>query len=172
LALLKSAPLLYHQREDDLAVIAGKLTYIPQQNGNSFGTATPLTIKSTNGASFNAAGSGIISQTNQLDYFSLDVTTPGNLSMTVTVVAYSNLPVEATVYHSEGTQIGWPINNIEAAGVENGRGFSGVVKRLPEAARYYMTIKGVGYINASDYWSSYGSLGQYSIAVSFTSIPR
>jgi hypothetical protein len=162
----------YLQFQDDIAIIASNLGYIQQQNGYNFGTATPLTVTSSNGASFSAQGSGIISQTNQVDYFSLNAVTAGDLSISVTVVTNGNVPVEVTVVQSGGTQIGSAINSIAAAGVQSGRGFTNVVRRLPEPARYYLLVTGVGYLDPLDYWSSYGSLGQYSIAVTLTFIPR
>jgi hypothetical protein len=160
------------QDQDDVAILASQLGYIPQYHGNNIATATPLTVTASTASTFSAKGSCIISQTNQIDYFSFSAPSAGILSVTVQGMQYTNLAAQAAILNAAGIQVGLPINTIKYAGSLTGLGFSGQTRSIPGAGTYYVTVAGVGYLNALDYWGSYGSLGQYDISVSFGPGPR
>jgi hypothetical protein len=167
---LPFSPLLHQQLEDDLAVISSKLGFIPQLNGANFASATPLPVSAT-GATFTANSSGIISQTGQVDYFSFDASA-GTLTLSVMVLAWTNLPVLAIVFDAAGNPVGSPINPVSAAGSSvTGLGFSNVTRSLPAAGRYYVMVAGTGFGDPANFWSSYGSLGQYHITASYPAPP-
>jgi hypothetical protein len=152
--------------EDDLAVISSSLGYIAQLNGNSFASATPLPVSATEPI-FTANSSGIISQTGQVDYFSFDASA-GTLTLSVTVLFCTNLPVLGAVFDAAGNPVGPPINPVSVSGsTATGLGFSGVTRSLPAAGRYYVMVAGTGFGDPLNYWSAYGSLGQYDITASY-----
>jgi hypothetical protein len=70
-------------------------------------------------------------------------------------------------------QPGRPINTISTtSNTVSGLGFGVVTRNVPAPGRYVITVTGVGYINPADYWSSYASLEQYDITVSYGPGPR
>ena len=57
------------QLEDDTAIIAGKLSYVPALNGNSLATATPLAT-TLSGSTATGTATGIVAQPGAADFFS------------------------------------------------------------------------------------------------------
>jgi hypothetical protein len=90
----------------------------------------------------------------------------------VVVLAWTNLPVLAIVFDAAGNPVGSPINPVSASGNSaTGLGFSNVTRSLPAAGRYYVMVAGTGFGDPGNFWSSYGSLGQYHITASYPAPP-
>eukprot|EP00775_Hariotina_reticulata_P007814 gene7814-8011_t len=146
--------------QDDLAVIASKLNYVPPGNGNRTATATAL-IPVINGTLATVSEIGIISTTNTSDVFKIDAN-PGTLTVNVsTVTPYStysrsNLDVAVQVQDAAGNPVGQVLDS-------PGLAVSGIVT-LPATGAYYIAVSGVG---SSAKYSSYGSLGQFALTATF-----
>ena len=160
--------------QDDVAIIAGKLTYRPDDHGNTMATATMLavdpdgTVWSSNleddPDNVYPKNKGVIEKAADVDFFAFDHV-GGAVSFTVTPVweAFyaskrgANLDIEATLYDSLGTvvAISDPVTDTNAS-----------ISVMLSAGRYYLAIAGVG--NSVTPYSDYGSLGYYFINGSVT----
>jgi hypothetical protein len=68
-AVLLLYPGLSLQQEDDVTIIASRLSFVPALNGNSIGSATALTPTVT-GTTASASATGIVTQAGAADFFS------------------------------------------------------------------------------------------------------
>lgn len=160
--------------QDDVAIIAGKLAYRPDDHGNTMATATMLavdpdgTVWSSNPENdpdnVYPKNKGVIEKTTDVDFFAFDHAGGGvNLTVTPAWQAFyaskrgADLDIEATLYDSLGTVVATsdPLTDTNAT-----------ISVLLGAGRYYLAIAGVG--NAVTPYSDYGSLGQYFINGSVT----
>jgi PKD repeat protein len=163
--------------QDDLAIIAAKLSYRPDDHGDTPAAATPLAVDgdgavwSTNQEddpdNLHPRNKGVIGSSADVDLFAFDHA-GGQMSLSVTPAweAFAaskrgaDLDIESTLYDAVGTVVAAsdPLSDTNAS----------VAATLP-AGRYYLAIAGVG--NAVTPYSDYGSLGHYFITGSVTTSP-
>lgn len=155
---------LANNKEDDLAIISSKLTYITPGNGATLATATPLSPTVSNGVA-SASAAGVISRTGGSDFFSLNAARAGSLTVTVSVVLpwgtvnRSDLDVLVVVYNASGSVVG-------RMGNENGLSISSSIN-LPAGGKYTVAVKGAGSGDPSTGYSNYASLGQFNLVVGY-----
>jgi PKD repeat protein len=155
--------------QDDVAIIAAKLPFRADDQGNTPATAAMLavdadgTVWSSNQENdpenFFPQNKGFVGTTADVDYFAFDHA-GGAVSLTVTPAwnAFAaskrgaNLDIAATLYDSLGMAIAVsePPTDTEAS-----------ILTILSAGRYYLAIAGVG--NPVTPYSDYGSLGHYVI---------
>ena len=142
--------------EDDLAIIAGSnnsVDDIPDDSGTTIATARYLEIQGTGNA---ASGQGIIGTNGDADGFRFRTTATGITSLTVKpVTSGPNLDVLAEIVNAAGSVLAManPSALIDAT----------VSASLP-AGEYLLRVSGTGRGNPLvDGYTSYGSLGAYSI---------
>jgi hypothetical protein len=156
--------------QDDIAIIAGKLTYRPDDHGNSMSTSIMLavdpdgTVWSSNPEddpdNIYPENKGVTGQAADVDFFAFDHA-GGAISFTVAPaweafaasMRGANLDIQATLYDSLGHVVASsdPLTDTYAA----------VSVTAAGAGRYYLAITGVG--NSVTPYSDYGSIGQYFI---------
>jgi hypothetical protein len=158
--------------QDDLATIAGKISYRTDEHGNTAGTATALvltggtnivsTTPENDPANSNPANKGVLDRNTDLDVFSF-VTGTGPVSLSVnpwiTPSAFTrggNLDVRLELYNEGGTLL---LTNNPASQT------TALVQTNLGEGRYYLHVRNSG---AGDPFSStptgytlYGSIGQY-----------
>lgn len=149
-----------NQAQDDLTIIAGKITYRADDHGSTFGTATPWLTVPVNQP-------GIVERTNSQDVFTFNtaagsVSFDANTYRCATQTWGGNLDVLLELHNETGTLIA----SSNPAAETN----ASVTATVP-AGRYYLVLKPTG---AGDPLSStpsgytdYGSLGQYTITGNF-----
>lgn len=163
--------------QDDIAIIAGKLTYRPDDHGNTPATATMLVVDADGTVwSSNAENDpdnsypqnkGVIGSAGDGDYFAFDHA-GGAVALTITPAwnAFAgskrgaNLDVEATLLDAAGTvqAVSDPVDDTKAS-----------VSATLAPGRYYLAITGVG--NSVTPYSDYGSHGHYFISGTVTTSP-
>ncbi len=163
---------LANNTQDDLATIAGKLTYRTDDHGNTAGTATALVLSGTNivsttpendPARTNTANKGVLERNTDLDVFSF-VTGNGPVNLTVNPwimpsgTRGGNLDVLLELYNEVGTRLA--TNN---APDKTGA----AIQTTLSEGRYYLHVKGTGagdpFSSTPSGYTSYASLGQYFI---------
>lgn len=160
--------------QDDLATIGRFLPRAPAQFGSSVSTASPLTATSSSSPSetATATASGVLSSSNQTDFFSF-AAAAGPASITVAVTApfgvgyygRSNLNAVSTVFDATGAVLA----TFNPPGPEN-MGIAAANVTIPSSGVYYVSVAGSGEGNVSiDGYSSYASLGRYSVSVTYAS---
>lgn len=145
-----------NNQEDDLAIIASRLAYFPDDVGGNIATATALSV--VNGA---FSGTGIIGATGDVDVFAINVNSAGALSVTVNPY-YSvadtrgdNLDVLLTLTNAA---------NVAVASANPSTTTNAALTINAVPGLYYLQVSGTG----SPSYSTYGSLGQYTVAGSLT----
>jgi hypothetical protein len=160
-----------NQTQDDLAIIEGKLGYLPDDHGDTRGSATSLfigaggTVVSSNPEldPHNAVteNKGVIGSADDVDVFYF-VAGAGTVNLTVkpawdafyrsTSRRGANLDVEAELQDLSGATVAFndPSNDTGA-----------VINTTVSAGTYYLLVTGAG--NAATPYSDYASLGQYFI---------
>ncbi len=137
-----------NNQEDDLAIIASYLGYRPDDHGNDAATATVLPA----GSQLNA--SGVIEQNTDMDVFAFS-TGAGPITINLNPATLSpNLDILAELFNSVGSLLASsnPSSSLSAS-------FSMSVP----AGKYYLRVRGTGYATPTTGYSSYDSLGQYTI---------
>ena len=163
------------QLQDDIDLIATKLTYRTDDHGNNTLSSTSLSVNATGTITasnpetdphnINSSNKGIIETRSDVDYFAFDAGT-GAISINVTpaweafyrtVTRGANLDVQAILYDHNGIQVAQndPSNETDA-----------VISVTVPAGHYYLAIGGIG--NNVTPYSDYGSLGQYFISGTVT----
>ena len=123
----------------------------PDDHGDTFATATPLT--SSAGM---LSGDGVISSRTDVDMFSF-TSGAGNITLNIAPAARSaNLDIQADLYDANGALVA-SSNPVDALNA------SISVSNAP-AGTYYLKIDGVGKGDLSTGYSDYASLGQYVIS--------
>ncbi len=160
-----------NNQQDDLAIIAGKLSYRTDDHGDTRASATPLFINGSGGVvSSNPAldpdnvlfeNKGIIDTFTDVDVFSF-VAGAGNINLTVNPAwdAFyrsanhrgANLDIDIELQDISGT----PIDSDEPIGETNAS-----VSATVSAGTYYLLVTGVG--NSSTPYTDYASQGMYFI---------
>ena len=148
--------------QDDLAVITNVLgvDYRVDDHGDTIGSATPITISTT---SEELSAEGIISETDDVDYFAFS-TTGGNIQFSINkdiVLGQTNLDVLAQIHDASGAVI-HSENQLDLINAT----FS--ISLLP--GDYYISIDGIGWgdplADPPVGYIDYGILGRYSIHTS------
>ncbi len=168
-----------NNKQDDIAVIAGKIAYRPDDHGDTFASATPLLIQfgtnissttpDTDPSNTNHANKGVLESNTDVDVFSF-VTASGLVSlainpwiMTSTVTRGGNLDIQAELYSESGTLL---LTDNSASTT-----YAGIQTNLAEGV-YYLLIRGVGtadpFTSTPTGYTSYGSIGQYFISGTVT----
>jgi len=145
-------PLATNQ-EDDLAIIAGYLGYRPDDVGDSAAAATTLALNP------GASASGLIGSATDVDVYRFDVSTSGPYAIGVKPVpAGPNLDILAELRDANGTLV--------ASSNPPDELFAQLDPNL-SAGTYYLSVRGTGKGSPLDVggYSSYGSIGQYSLSV-------
>jgi hypothetical protein len=164
-----------NQPEDDLAIIAGKLSYRPDDHGNAIGSGTALQIAADGSVDSSnpeidpynllPQNKGIINNAADVDVFTFNAGA-GPLTLTVTPAwdAFThtsrrgaNLDVSLELRNNAGAVIASndPSNDTKAT-----------VSATVAAGTYHLFVSGVG--NAVTPYSDYDSLGEYFINGSVT----
>ncbi len=140
--------------QDNLKVITSKngFTFRPDDFADLYTSASPVIISNN---VFSKAG--VISTTEDKDYFRLDLSQKGALKLTVTPFnvgtgnSGANLDVKIILQDGKGTEI----STFEIADSMHAR-----IDTTLSAGTYYVIIDGTGNVNAGN---DYGSLGAYTI---------
>jgi len=165
---------LANNTEDDLAIIAGKLTYRLDDHGNTMSSATPLllsngtnvisTTPENDPANTNTANKGVLSSGADVDVFSF-VTGAGQISLTVNpwIMASGtrggNLDVLLELYDETGVLL--LTNNLAT------KTYATIQTNLA-VGRYFLYIRNTGVgdplSSVPSGYTAYASLGQYFIS--------
>lgn len=145
--------------EDDLALIASYLGYAADDFTDSNATASALTVNGTT-----VSGTGVISQTGEADRFSF-VSGGGAITITATTFRSAsqshggNLDIALELYNSAGTLVA----SADVDGVKNA-----TLSTTVSSGTYYLRVLGGGsgtpQNSTPSGYTSYGSLGQYTIS--------
>ncbi|MBI3882672.1 MAG: putative Ig domain-containing protein, partial [Sphingobacteriales bacterium] len=138
-------------QEDDLAIMSGYtfgLGYKKDDYGNSYTSASPISITSV------VADTGIISTTDDIDFFNVSIPA-GTVSLAINGIGtYSNLDILVKLYNSSGNVIR----------VYNPAGLNVAIDTVLNEGNYYLSVEGTGYGDPfSGGYSKYASLGKYFI---------
>ena len=165
---------LANNTEDDLSIIAGKLSYRIDDHGNTPAAATALTIvdgtnvlattPETDPANANGANKGVLERNTDVDVFAF-ATGNGPINLTVnpwTVPGASthvgNLDVSLDLYDAVGTRL---LTNNSATST-----YARIQTNLTEGI-YYLWVRNAGVGNPTSStpsgYTAYGSIGQYFI---------
>ena len=169
---------LANNLQDDLAVIAGKISYRTDDHGNTRGTATPLVI--TDGTQIVSttpqndpdnlfpANKGILGRTGDVDVFSF-ITGTGPISLSVqpwvmpSGTRGGNLDILIELYNEAGDLLLWD-NPASQTGAS--------LQAELEEGRYYLYVRntsvGDPFSSSPTGYTVYGSLGQYFISGTIT----
>jgi hypothetical protein len=160
-----------NNQQDDVAIIAGQLTYRTDDHGSSMATAAPLAVDA-DGTVWSSnpeddpddnypENKGVVERATDVDVFTFDHA-GGAISLAVRPAweAFAaskrgaNLDIQATLYDSADQVVATsdPLTDTQAA----------VTAAAAAAGRYYLAVTGVG--NAVTPYSDYASLGQYFIS--------
>jgi hypothetical protein len=139
--------------EDDLAIIAARTGYRPDDHANNAVSATVVASKSTT--------AGNIERTGDRDVFAVDVAA-GTLSVQLRPPSgeapWSNLAARLVVRNSSGSVVA-------TADPATASGWALNVGLAVPAGRYTIEVQPVGWLSASTGFTTYGSLGAYELVV-------
>ncbi len=148
-----------NNQEDDLAIIASAANgLVTDEAGNSWGTAAALSV--TNGLVNQA---GIISAASDSDFYVFTITAPATVSLTASPAAGSpNLDILLELQASTGAVL---------VSANPDLALNASASCVATAGTYYVKIQGTGRGSVlGNGYSSYGSLGHYSLTGSVTTI--
>jgi hypothetical protein len=161
--------------EDDLAIIAAKISHLTDDHGNTNATATGLVIlggtnisattPENDPARTNSANKGVLERNTDVDVFSF-VTGSGPVDLTINpwimpsgLTRGGNLDISVALYNASGTRL---LTNNPAL-----QTFARVQTNLIEGV-YYLHIRNTAAGNPSNStpsgYTAYGSIGQYFIS--------
>jgi hypothetical protein len=165
---------LANNTEDDLAIIAGKISFRSDDRGNTIATATPLVMTSgtnivsttpeTDPENTNKANKGVLESNTDIDVYSfMTGSGPVNISVKPWIMPAGtrggNLDVRLQLYNSSGTLI---LTNNPATDT-----IAQIQTNLPTGL-YYLSILNTGtgtpLSSSPSGYTSYGSIGQYFIS--------
>lgn len=142
--------------QNDLQLINNRIQYVADDHGNDVGNLLTATAVTVSGVNFNEAG--IIHNAGDSDVFSIAINgNSGNISVDADPFTPGpNLDIELSLYDQNGNLIDSdnPTNRIDASLSAN---------NLP-GGFYYVVVDGVGKGTASNGYTDYGSLGQYTLS--------
>ncbi len=146
----------YNKGPDDLAIITSYngFGYRADDVGNTTASAAPLAVSGTS-----VSGSGIITTTSDVDYFSF-VTGAGQVSLNINPFNPGpNLDIKADLYDASGSLI---------ASSNSATTLSASFSQTLAAGQYYLKIDGTGFgtpgANPPSGYSEYASLGRYFVS--------
>ena len=168
--------------QDDLATIAGKISYRADDHGNTTGTATALIVTSgtnilsttseTDPANSNTVNKGVLDRNTDLDVFSF-VTGTGPVKLAVNPwimpsgTRGGNADFLVELYDEAGTLL--LTNNPSTQTIA-------LIETNLVEGRYFIQVRNSGagdpYSSAPSGYTSYGSLGQYFISGFVTEAPK
>lgn len=142
-----------NNKQDDVAILASRLGFIPDDYASTLGSALALT-----GSSLNL--SGLISQRSDLDFFKLNLGT-GNVSLSANGVAAwnnyqrSNVTLRLSLLDASGRILA--SSNLSSNAV--------LSTSISQPGTYFLSVDGVGQGTPSTTgYSDYGSLGAYQLS--------
>lgn len=148
--------------QDDFAVIKTFLQPLPQQHGNSFATAAPLTATVAAGVATGSAMGAVVDAAG--DWFTFTALA-GTATLSAVTLSPSgtanraNLNIQLTVYDAAGAVVATlnPVGNLNVPATQ---------VALATAGTYYVSVTGAGEGDVkSTGYSAYASLGQYELSV-------
>jgi Divergent InlB B-repeat domain/Metallo-peptidase family M12B Reprolysin-like/Viral BACON domain len=165
---------LANNTQDDLATMAGKISYRPDDHGNTAGTATALvltggtnivsTTPENDPANTNTANKGVLERNTDVDVFSF-VTGSGPVSLTFNPWIMSadtrggNLDVLLELYNEAGTLL---------LSSNPGSKTTSLIQTNLSEGRYYLHVRNSGagdpLSSSPTGYTAYGSIGQYFIS--------
>jgi len=166
---------LANNTQDDLATIAGKITYRTDDHGNTPGTATALTLTGgtnidsatpdTDPTNINTANKGVFERNTDLDVFSF-VTGSGTISLSVKpwimpsgITLGGNFDVRLELYNEASALL---LTNNPASQT------TALIQTNLTEARYYLHVRSSGtgspLSSTPSGYTPYGSIGQYFIS--------
>ena len=172
---------LANNSEDDLAIIAGKITYRADDHGDTRATATPLVITGgtnivsstpeNDPANTSPVNKGVLERNTDVDVFSF-VTGSGPVNLTVNPwispsgTRAGNLDILLELYDATGTLV---LTNNPFSTT-----YASIQTTLSEGL-YYLYVRNTGVGNplssTPDGYTAYGSVGQYFISGSLVVAP-
>jgi len=143
--------------EDDLAIISGKLPYLPDDHGDSSATATLIPPSST------IEASGRISSPNDEDLFRIDCAEAGSIVVTATPhPRYRNLDVGIVLLDGQ--------SQVLATAAPAGP-FEASLSVPVTAGTYYLRLYGTGLGDLVTGYGTYGSIGSYTLTGTYPANP-
>ncbi|HEY6565812.1 MAG TPA: hypothetical protein VIY86_15115, partial [Pirellulaceae bacterium] len=142
-----------NQTQNDLAIIAGKLPYRVDDHANTKTNSATATALQVTGNT--VSGSGVVSQTTDVDVFRLTIAGDSSVNININPAALGpNLDILAELYDASGVLVSSsnPTTQLNA-------NFSLQLA----AGTYTIAIDGTGKGDLITGYSDYGSLGQFSI---------
>jgi PKD repeat protein len=145
-----------NNKEDDYAVVASNgLPLRADDHGNTTGTATRLAGTTVNGVT-TVNGAGIIEKAGDVDVFSLSAAA-GTITINVNPSARSG---NADLYVELLNGNGSIVTSSGPAEALNGS----LTANVTVGGTYYVTVRGAGKGDLATGYSSYGSVGEYSVS--------
>lgn len=150
--------------QDDLAIIAGKLTWIPDDHGGTVSTATVPAFSAAPDGGRSLAVDGVISSAADADLFRF-ASAAGTVTFTATPftaaasgTAGANLDIRLDILDASGDPVAGlaadPIDVLAAT----------LTGALPAAGTYHLRVRGAGNRDPlSTGYSAYGSIGSYTL---------
>lgn len=145
--------------QDDLAVMASYgLPERADDHGNSTGTATR----------FAGYAEGHISSQHDSDFFQFIAGSSGTATIHAAPAPVGpNLDIHLTLYSSNGTQLAEANPTVSRVNASVASGLDAVINHPMAAGQtYYMRVRGTGHGNGVTGYTSYASIGAFSLAVS------
>ena len=150
-----------NRTQDDLAIIAAKLTYRTDDHGDNNGSATAISVVNNTIAST----TGLVEQVTDVDVFSLSLP-KGTVSIDIdpyicaSATHGGNLDISATLYDGASSLI--------ASNNPADQTYADISATIPSSGTYYLHVTGVGtgtpLNNPPSGYTSYGSIGQFFIS--------
>ena len=148
--------------QDDLAIIASVVGYKSDEHGNTFLSATDLslTLNNNTGTIDSIENIGLISNRADLDFYHFN-TNGGAVDLTIapTSTVKTNLDIEVKIYDGNNTLFA-TLNTSHDANTINGVNYNANLA----AGEYYFSVDGAGTGNPATGWNDYCSIGQFYIS--------
>lgn len=169
-----------NQLQDDIAIIAAKLTLRPDDHGQTSTTASPLSLTNSGvvtsytpvtlpGNPALKVNRGVLGTRADVDMFAFTVSNAGTVDLTATPVwrdsftatglRSANLDIRAALLRDDGTASGALVAQSNPATDT----FARVVANVTPG-RYLLRVEGLGTGTLATGYSDYGSLGQYFVS--------
>jgi Metallo-peptidase family M12B Reprolysin-like len=145
------------QTEDDIAIIASQTGWTDDPQGSTPAAAMLLPIVGTQTTSQTT-----IREQSDIDVYRID-NAVGDFTATVNVSPYSaNLYPSVKLLDAGGTVV--------ATALGNGAG-SSLTYKIATPATYYVSVQSSGQLDPTTGFSTYGSIGVYTLSASFSGVP-
>jgi hypothetical protein len=153
--------------EDDLAIIASRCLWRPDDYGNTVSSASALVMQNGQVVVGDPGNCGVIEGASDVDVFSFECST-GPVSITVSPWVSAvraqggNLDVRLRLCNAAGTVLVESNSQTQT---------TATVEGSLETGRYFLLVSGTGQGTTADGYSSYASLGQYRMSGRVTPAP-